>query len=99
METLEKKEAKAAKGFVFIYPEKCKGCGFCIEFCPSHVLEFSRDFNSKGYYYPVDVKADDCNGCDLCGLFCPDFSIYGARIKDLVEKGFDMTQIKGGIQK
>ena len=27
-----------AKGFVAITVERCKGCGFCVEFCPTHVL-------------------------------------------------------------
>ncbi|MBI4645319.1 MAG: ferredoxin family protein [Bacteroidia bacterium] len=96
METLE---TKTAKGIVVIYPEKCKGCGFCIEFCPSHVLDFSKEFNSKGYHYPVDIATDDCSGCDLCGLYCPDFAIFGNRIKDLVAKGIDISQVKRGVLK
>lgn len=96
METLET-EKKTAKGIVIIHPDKCKGCGFCIEFCPSNVLEFTQEFNSKGYHYPVDVRAEDCTGCDLCGLYCPDFSIFGVRIKELKEKGIDPSQVKGEV--
>jgi len=96
---LEKKETKTAKGFVFINPEKCKGCGFCIEFCPSHTLEFSQEFNSKGYHYPLNIKPETCTGCNLCGLYCPDFAIFGVRTKELIEKGIDPLQIKGGVIK
>jgi 2-oxoglutarate ferredoxin oxidoreductase subunit delta len=68
-----------AKGFVAITVERCKGCGFCVEFCPTHVLSLSSAFNSKGYHPPHVVAADKCSGCDLCGMYCPDFAIFGAR--------------------
>ena len=68
-----------AKGFVAVTVERCKGCGFCVEFCPTHVLALSSAFNSKGYHPPHVVAADKCSGCDLCGMYCPDFAIFGAR--------------------
>ena len=71
--------ARMAKGSVFIIIERCKGCGFCVEFCPTHVLSLSSAFNSKGYHPPHVVASEKCSGCDLCGLYCPDFAIYGAR--------------------
>jgi len=67
------------RGTVFIEVERCKGCAFCIEFCPQDALELSSDFNSKGYHPPVLAHPDWCNGCDLCGLYCPDFAIFGVR--------------------
>jgi 2-oxoglutarate ferredoxin oxidoreductase subunit delta len=67
----------AAKGFVAITVERCKGCGFCVEFCPTHVLALSSAFNSKGYHPPHVVASGKCSGCDLCGMYCPDFAIYG----------------------
>lgn len=76
-------EIKRGKGTIFLRPEICKGCSFCIDFCPTHCLEFSRDFNKKGYHYPVLPRPEDCTGCDLCGLYCPDFAIFGVRYKDL----------------
>ncbi len=76
---------KKPKGTVHIKKEMCKGCNFCIEFCPTDVLAFSQDFNAKGYHYPVVVNAEDCSGCDLCGLYCPDFAIHGIAIKDRQE--------------
>ena len=36
---------------VNIDENRCKGCGLCIEFCPKQVLEFSRNYNEKGYHY------------------------------------------------
>ncbi len=73
------------KGTVFIRVEICKGCSYCIDFCPPRCIEFSRDFNRKGYHYPV-LKPEACNGCNLCGLYCPDFAIYGVRWKDIEQR-------------
>ena len=74
---------KRGKGTIFLRPEVCKGCSFCIDFCPPHCLEFSREFNRKGYHFPVLARTEDCTGCDLCGLYCPDFAIFGVRYRDL----------------
>jgi 2-oxoglutarate ferredoxin oxidoreductase subunit delta len=69
----------APKGFVVVNSERCKGCGFCVEFCPTKVLALSSAFNSKGYHAPYMVSAEKCSGCDLCGMYCPDFAIFGAK--------------------
>jgi 2-oxoglutarate ferredoxin oxidoreductase subunit delta len=66
-----------AKGRVSIVVERCKACGFCVEFCPTHVLALSSAFNSKGYHPPHVVHPEKCSGCDLCGMYCPDFAIFG----------------------
>jgi len=60
--------------------ERCKACGFCVEFCPPKVLALSSAFNSKGYHPPHVVAPEKCSGCDLCGMYCPDFAIYGQRL-------------------
>src|SRR3974390_547953 len=66
-----------AKGTVEIVVERCKACGFCVEFCPTKVLALSSAFNSKGYHTPYLVHPEKCSGCDLCGMYCPDFAIFG----------------------
>lgn len=75
-----KKARSKTRGVVSIAPERCKGCGYCIEFCPMNVLAMSTKFNTKGYHYPEVVLLDKCTGCDLCGMYCPDFAIHGERI-------------------
>lgn len=65
------------RGTVSIDAASCKGCGFCIEFCPRHALGFGRSFNAKGYHTPSLVHPEACIGCNLCGLYCPDFAIFG----------------------
>jgi 2-oxoglutarate ferredoxin oxidoreductase subunit delta len=79
----EESKDRKVRGTVYIDNERCKGCGFCIEFCPTKCLEFSKEFNSKGYHPPELVRQVDCTGCDLCGLLCPDFAIFGIRIKNV----------------
>jgi len=77
----EAKETKGPRGMVTINPDMCKGCGICIRFCPAGVLEFSDEFNSKGYHPPRAVRPEACTGCDLCGIYCPDFAIFGILLK------------------
>ena len=72
-------QARRPGGSVAICPERCKGCGYCVEFCPLGVLAMSARFNAKGYHFPEIVNGADCSGCDLCGMYCPDFAITGAR--------------------
>jgi len=72
---------KKSRGTIVVNPNRCKGCGFCIAFCPPKVLEFSEDFNPQGYHFPHLKNPDGCTGCDLCGLYCPDFAIYGVMTK------------------
>jgi 2-oxoglutarate ferredoxin oxidoreductase subunit delta len=73
----ETKQQRKMNGSVVIVGERCKGCGFCVEFCPQDSLELSDQYNAKGYHPPVLAHKDTCSGCDICGMVCPDFAIYG----------------------
>ena len=61
---MAKKTAKAIE----IKKEWCKGCAFCVEFCPQEVLEMEG-------IYPVIVNMEACTACGLCEVLCPDFAI------------------------
>jgi 2-oxoglutarate ferredoxin oxidoreductase subunit delta len=74
-------QAKKVRGVVYLKANRCKGCGFCIAFCPPKVLEFSDGFNTFGYHPPRLAKPEGCTGCDLCGLYCPDFAIHGVMLR------------------
>jgi 2-oxoglutarate ferredoxin oxidoreductase subunit delta len=64
------------RGIVHIIDERCKGCGFCVEFCPQEVLVMSKRTNAKGYHPPEITDDSRCVNCSLCALLCPDFAIY-----------------------
>jgi 2-oxoglutarate ferredoxin oxidoreductase subunit delta len=75
------KQKPKRPGLTIINRERCKGCGFCVAFCPARNLQLSKGFNRKGYHYPEVVDPTLCKGCDLCGTLCPDFAIHGLRKK------------------
>jgi 2-oxoglutarate ferredoxin oxidoreductase subunit delta len=61
---------------IHIIKDRCKGCGFCIEFCPMSVLEESDEINEKGFHPPRVVDESKCVLCSFCSAVCPDFAIY-----------------------
>ncbi len=65
-------------GRLNIIADRCKGCGFCIEFCPNRVLVESKSFNVKGYHPPEPLpnRELECVNCNLCQVICPEFAIY-----------------------
>lgn len=73
---LDSKQVKVPVGLVHIIDDRCKGCGFCIEYCPRSVLVESARFNTKGYHPPDVDKPDSCVNCGLCELICPEFAIF-----------------------
>ncbi|GAG04085.1 unnamed protein product, partial [marine sediment metagenome] len=38
-------DLKPKKGKIHINKDRCKGCAFCVEYCPEDVLELSEEFN------------------------------------------------------
>ena len=73
---LDKDRILVTHGIVHIIDDRCKGCGFCIEFCPQETLGISDRTNTKGYHPPRVIAENLCVNCGLCTLLCPDFAIY-----------------------
>jgi 2-oxoglutarate ferredoxin oxidoreductase subunit delta len=67
---------KPKKGDIHINRERCKGCGFCVEYCPRHVLVLDDMFNRKGYHPPRVTRPRECINCNLCEMLCPEFAIF-----------------------
>ena len=68
------------QGEVIVDSQGCKGCGLCIEVCPTDTLQFSKSINSNGYHY-AEVTNDACIGCANCALICPAAVITVYKIK------------------
>jgi 2-oxoglutarate ferredoxin oxidoreductase subunit delta len=65
-----------AKGEIVINEALCKGCGYCVEFCPKNCIEITKDkFNAQGTLFAVFSKPDDCNACGICVWMCPSFAV------------------------
>ncbi len=73
---LDRDRIQIPHGIVHIIEERCKGCGYCVEFCPQSVLIMSRRTNAKGYHPPELTDDTHCINCGLCALLCPDFAIF-----------------------
>ncbi len=71
-------DVKEIKGVVHINNEYCKGCAFCVEYCPRDVLRMSEEFNKKGYHPPLVIEEmkEECCYCKLCEAICPEFAIF-----------------------
>ena len=88
---LDKDKMKASRGEIHLIKDQCKGCGYCIEFCPKKVLEESDEINARGVRPARVAHEEDCIMCDFCTAVCPDFAIF------VVEKseGVDKVKVKG----
>ncbi|MCR4400072.1 MAG: 4Fe-4S binding protein [Syntrophomonadaceae bacterium] len=49
----------------------CKGCGFCVAFCPRKIIALAAHTNDQGYNPATVTDAARCNGCGICALMCP----------------------------
>ena len=67
---------------VTINSSMCKGCGYCIAFCPKNILEMSKERSEKGHFYPVNINKDACTRCGICALMCPEAAIEVASDKE-----------------
>ena len=83
---LDAEKIKLPKAEIHIIGELCKGCGFCIEFCPRDVLEKSEQLNKRGVHPPKAVDADKCTLCSFCTAICPDFAIFTTQKEDGEQK-------------
>ncbi len=79
-------QSKSPKGTVYIRNDRCKGCSYCVVFCPTSALAMGGRLNQKGYHLPELIEPEKCNGCDMCGLYCPDFAIFGVNFKKAKKK-------------
>lgn len=68
-------ERRGPRGQVVIFETWCKGCGLCVEFCPTGVLAL----DAEGH--PYVALADKCTACHWCDTHCPDLAIVVHKIE------------------
>lgn len=62
-------------GTIAVNDGRCKGCEYCVKYCPKKIISMSKVTSALGYHYAVLVDEAKCNGCALCALVCPDLAI------------------------
>jgi 2-oxoglutarate ferredoxin oxidoreductase subunit delta len=71
----EKRVPRLKKRFKVEINEKlCKGCYFCIRFCPVGVFVRSDVIGDLGYNLARVEFPEKCTGCKACLLYCPDLA-------------------------
>ena len=69
-------EKATRPGRVLIDKERCKGCDYCVEFCPRGALRMSEELSPKGYRLAAVADESKCLSCGLCEILCPEFAIH-----------------------
>ena len=96
---LDSNEIQVSRGMVVVVEERCKGCGYCIAYCPKGVLALSSRYNVKGYHPPQVAKPDDCVNCHYCETICPDFAIYSLEIPPVASASLSAAECGRNLPK
>ncbi len=75
LERRRHKEPSPEKHQISLRPFYCKGCGLCVEICPTGVLLLNNNNRSKWGITVIKAAVDYCIGCHMCEHRCPDFAI------------------------
>lgn len=69
------KKPSEKKHAILLRPFYCKGCGLCVDICPTGVLLLSNNKRSKWGISVIKSAPEYCIGCRMCEQRCPDFAI------------------------
>jgi len=75
LERRKRKEPSKKSHQITLRPFYCKGCGLCVDICPTGVLLLNNNKRSKWGITVIKSAPDYCIGCRMCEQRCPDFAI------------------------
>jgi 2-oxoglutarate ferredoxin oxidoreductase subunit delta len=75
-ETADTEQKPAERVNILINKDRCKGCTYCVEFCPRKSLKMSQEISAKGYVLAAVDDPAKCSGCGLCEIICPEYAIH-----------------------
>jgi 2-oxoglutarate ferredoxin oxidoreductase subunit delta len=88
---------KTSRGEIHIIENRCKGCGFCVTYCPMDVLELSDIFNDRGYHPPYVKNPEACINCGLCEMICPEFAIWSSLKEEIKASEVLSYRLSGAV--
>lgn len=74
MMNFKPKAKKIKNGSWTVFLGLCKGCGICLEKCPTKALIFGKDLGIYSTPAPA-VIPQKCNLCQVCENICPDCAL------------------------
>jgi 2-oxoglutarate ferredoxin oxidoreductase subunit delta len=75
LERRKKKEPSKTKHKITLRPFYCKGCGLCVDICPTGTLLLTTNKRTRWGVSAIKSAPDYCIGCKMCEHRCPDFAI------------------------
>jgi 2-oxoglutarate ferredoxin oxidoreductase subunit delta len=63
------------RGRITIDASRCKGCEYCIIYCPKKCISLSKSINIRGVRYAEFTQPEKCIACNICARVCPEVCI------------------------
>ncbi|MFC2014236.1 4Fe-4S dicluster domain-containing protein [Chloroflexota bacterium] len=81
---------------VIINEKRCRGCGYCVQFCPRECLKiYSNKISRFGYTMPMLISPEQCNTCGFCAQMCPHWAVEVNLVTDTQGKDIVREKIAG----
>ncbi|MEN8222328.1 MAG: 4Fe-4S dicluster domain-containing protein [Acidobacteriota bacterium] len=82
LEIRKKKQPSKKENVIELVSQYCKGCGLCVDSCPTGTLLLEDNIESKFGISVIIDAPEYCIGCKMCERRCPDFAIFINHEKD-----------------
>ena len=73
----------------FVYMTRCDGCGYCVDICPSDIIQID-----KKYRRAYNIEPSMCWECYLCVKACPHHAIDARGYADFAPLGHSVRTIR-----